>query len=151
MTEHTCGFQSREAEAEELFSGYLDDVLTQADRQRVRVRLESCAGCRQLVEELRTIRKNARETRFSKPAEADWPERPATKLSGFLRTSGWTLLGIWLILNLVLVFAHELVGGPGLVKVILGTSVLGWLLLLVSVLLDRVKDLKGDRYRSVSQ
>lgn len=151
MSDHTCGVEHPEAAADDLFSGYLDDVLTQADRQRVRVRLERCAACRQLVEELRTIRENARTTRFKAPKDALQAERPSSLLSSVLRSTGWLVLMVWLVLNIALIFFLDVADDAGFVRLIVGASLLGWTLLLTSVLVDRLRDRKTDRYRGVAR
>lgn len=151
MSDHTCGFEPSEADAEDLFSGYLDDALTQADRQKVRVRLESCAACRQLVEELRAIRENALTTRFKPPHDALEAERPRSLLSGVLRSTGWLVLIVWLVMNVALIFFLDIEDDAGFVRLIVGASLLGWTLLLASVLMDRLRDRRTDRYRGVAR
>ena len=151
MSDHTCGFQSPEAEAEDLFSGYLDDALTQADRQKVRIRLESCAACRTMVDELRAIRENALTTRFKPPSDALDGERPRSLLSGVLRSTGWLVLMLWLAMNIALIFFLDLEEDAGFVRLIVGASLLGWTLLLASVLVDRLRERKTDRYRGVAR
>ena len=42
--------------AESLISGYLDDVLCPRDQWRVQAHLQRCAGCRQLLRDLRKLR-----------------------------------------------------------------------------------------------
>lgn len=151
MSNHTCGFAPSEADAEDLFSGYLDDVLTQADRQKVRVRLESCSACRQLLDELRTIRENARTTRFRPPREAVAAERPRGLLSSVLRSTGWLVLIVWFVMNIALIFFLDIQEDAGFVRLIVGASLLGWTLLLASVLVDRIRERKTDRYRGVAR
>ena len=42
--------------AEELISGYLDEVICPNDRWRVQQHLQRCAGCRRLLRDLRELR-----------------------------------------------------------------------------------------------
>lgn len=151
MTDHTCGAEPSEIDAEDLFSGYLDDVLTQADGQKVRLRLDACAACRQLVDELRAIRENARTTRFKAPEDALEAERPRGLLSRVLRSTGWLVLIVWFVMNIALIFFLDLEDDGGFVRLIVGASLLGWGLLLASVLIDRLRERRTDRYRGVAR
>ena len=151
MSDQTSGGQPLTAEDEDLFTGYLDDVLTQADRQKVRVRLESSAESRRLMDELRAIRENARTTRFKPPADALKAERPRSLLSGVLRSTGWLVLMVWMAMNIALIFFLDIEDDVGFVRLIVGASLLGWTLLLASVLIDRLRERQSDRYRGVSR
>ncbi len=144
---HTCGLAPEVAEDEALFSGYIDQVLTQGDEQRVRVRLENCAACALMVEELRVIRENARTTRFVQP-DRQWDENPQSALSRALRTLGWASLGIWLVVNVIWLLRIKDITDNGLRWWFI-LSLVGWAALLISVLLDRLQSGSSDRYRGV--
>jgi anti-sigma factor RsiW len=135
---------------ESLLSGYLDGELTQADAQRVRLRLESDSAARALFEELQRIRAAARSTRLPVPADEEWNEAPRSRGSRWLRGSGWLL-----IVALALV-----AGGLGAWALATGDQewwqtllavggVAGPVLLLSSALADRLKVAGSDRYRRV--
>jgi len=138
--------------AEELLSGYLDRALTQADEQRVRLHLEDCAVCRTQVEELSKLREVTMGTRFVEPADEQWDERPRGVLSRLSRGAGWLVAVVWLVA----------VTGFTLWEV--ATSPEGWfekslffggatalVLLFVSVLVDRLRSMRTDRYRGVDK
>lgn len=148
MPEHTCGSETTKAEDEALFSGLIDGVLTQADEQRVRLRLEGCAACQLMVDELRAIRENAKSTEFVAPDEEEWDERPRSVTSSVLRSVGWILVVSWLLLNLVWLFRLDPMS-PGYQRILLAISLAGWAALLVSVLLDRLKRRPTDPYRRI--
>jgi anti-sigma factor RsiW len=137
---------------EALLSGYLDGELTQAEAQRVRLRLEEDAAARTLVDELGEIREAARSTRLPTPADDEWNEAPRSGVSRILRRSGWLLVILWVAALAGLVawgvatgpenwleraFTVGLIGGPAL--------------LLTSVFIDRIKVMKHDRYRRVKK
>ncbi|MEM7354388.1 MAG: zf-HC2 domain-containing protein [Acidobacteriota bacterium] len=135
---------------EELISGYLDGALPQVQAQRVRLHIEGCASCRALYDELRTLRETAMSTRFDAPADDEWPELPLTRPGRISRSLGWLVLMAWLVV----------VGGFSLWRLVTQSGdplelflMLGLpgalFLLFVSVLTDRVRDLKTDRYRGV--
>ena len=135
---------------ESLLSGYLDGALTQGETQRIRLHLEECASCRQQVEEMRTLREVALSTRFTAPPEDRWPELPKTRISRFSRFSGWLLVILWLVVVSGLALWRFLsnTGDPVEIFLVLGLPG-GFVLLFASVLLDRLRDLKTDRYRGI--
>lgn len=135
---------------ESLLSGYLDGELTQADSQRVRLRLESDPAARALFEEMHRIRAAARSTRLPLPVDEEWNEAPRTRGSRWLRGSGWLLV-------VGLALATAALGGWALVtadqewwQTALAVGfVAGPVLLLSSALVDRLKVAGRDRYRRV--
>jgi len=140
---------------EVLLSGYLDVALTQSDEQRVRLHLEDCPVCRGQVDEMRALRETTLGSRFRAPGDEEWREVPRTGGSRLSRRLGWTLVlagavglggaglyGAWLFLA---------ADGPWLPRAL---AVAGWGgggLLLLSVLLDRLRAMKTDRYREVQR
>lgn len=143
-----CGRRFDEA----LLSGYLDGALTQHERQQVSLHLEGCADCRAEVDDMTALRAAARGTAFAIPADDEWGELPRTASSRALRLGGWGLLLVWV----------AVVAGSGLVelmraavpaweRVAIAGIVAGFLLLLLSVLFDRLRELRTDRYRRVQK
>ncbi|MEM7050871.1 MAG: zf-HC2 domain-containing protein [Acidobacteriota bacterium] len=138
--------------AEEMLSGYLDGVLTQADRQQVRLHLEDCAHCRGLVEGMNALRATAANTAFLVPDDGQWNELPKSSGSRWLRTGGWTMLIAWAVavtafLGWQLATGHETLWQ----KLLVFGALAGGLFLFLSVLLDRLRTLPGDRYRRVQK
>ncbi len=135
---------------EELISGYLDGALPQVQSQKVRLHVEDCGACRNLLDELATLRETAMSTRFLSPADDEWPEVPRTVPSHFSRKLGWVVLGAWLlaVTGLALWRFFTQAGDPLEIFLALGLPG-GILLLFLSVLMDRLRDLKTDPYRGV--
>lgn len=135
---------------EELLSGYIDKALPHHQAQRVRIHIEDCATCRELYEQLTSMRQAALETQFILPGEDEWPELPKTRLSSMSRSMGWLLLTSWTLV--ITVYAlwrfFSQTGDPLEIFLVLGLPG-AFLLLFLSVLADRLKDLKTDRYRGV--
>jgi anti-sigma factor RsiW len=137
---------------EELLSGYVDRALSQGDRQLVELHLEDCAACRSLLAELGAMRQAARGTIFVVPADEQWRELPRTTSSRLLRLGGWGLLLAWLAAVTVLAVVElSRAGLPVWERLMVGGAVAGFLLLLLSVLLDRLHDMKTDRYQRVQR
>lgn len=148
MSGAPCGRRFDEA----LLSGYLDGALTQQERQQVSLHLETCTQCRAEVADLSSLRAAARGTAFAIPADDEWGELPRTAGTRALRFGGWTLILVWL----------AVVVGSGLVelmraavpaweRVAVAGVVAGLALLLLSVLLDRLRELRHDRYRRIQK
>lgn len=137
---------------EELLSGYLDRALPQAEAQKVRIRLEDDAELRALYEDLRTLRQTAGETEFVPAPEEGWPELPRTRSSRFSRSLGWLVMIAWFSVVTIYALWHffSQTGDPLEIFLVLGLPG-GFVLLFLSVLMDRVRDLKTDRYRGVQR
>jgi hypothetical protein len=137
---------------EELLSGFLDGALVQQDEQRVRVHIEGSAEARKLLVELRQMREAARDTKFVRPPDLQFSERPKSGVSRVSRFFGAQVVGVWSV-ALVGYISWEVVveEGPWIPKALLFGLFSGLVLLLLSVLLDRLRDAKDDRYRGVEK
>lgn len=137
---------------EELLSGRLDGELTQGEDQRVRIHLEDCAACRQTYEELCELREASMTTPFPSPPDEPWDERPRSAGSGLLRGAGWGLLIVWLVavtaFGLWQWLTHPATPWE---RFLAFAGVSGFALLFLSVLLDRLRAAKTDRYRRVEK
>ncbi len=143
----------RHEQIRSLLSAYLDEELTQADSQRVRLHLEDCAECREQLAQLERLKQLTGELVFPDPPEQEWEEVERRLSVRITRGVGWMLVcggavGL-LIYSLVMALLHW---RPPTVREILGGIVLvGALLLFFSVLRQRLLELPHDRYRRVKQ
>lgn len=137
---------------EELLSGYLDEELTQADEQRTRLHLERCAGCRAALAEMKAIREVAMTTKFTEPDSGEWGELPRGRASSAFRSLGWTVVVVWAAVTAGYA-AWGLATGPEdlAAKLLAFGGISGVALLLVSVLIDRVRAARTDRYLGVKR
>lgn len=133
---------------ESLLSGYVDGVLTQADRQRVEIEVSRSPAARAMLDQLQSIRAVARSTRFRIPEDRSWDERPRTRVSAWSRSVGWIVAGAWAI-GIVALGVIELLNRGGLTGTLMLGGLAGVALLFGSVLADRLRDLPHDRYRRV--
>lgn len=138
--------------APELLSGYLDGALTQGDEQRVRLHLEDCPLCRAELAELTSLREVTMSTEFPVPPDDQWDESPRGAVSRWSRRTGWLFVIVW-ALGVAAFVLYELATGPeGLLeKVLVFGGIFGFALLFLSILLDRLRALPGDRYREVKK
>ncbi|MDX1501902.1 MAG: zf-HC2 domain-containing protein [Thermoanaerobaculia bacterium] len=135
-----------------LLTGFLDAVLTQGDEQRVRLHLEECSTCRKEVEEMRSLRELTLSTRFRPPPDDGWDETPRGGVSRLSLRVGWAVLLIWLVGVFGFALGQVWSDADSLgERLLLFGGLLGGLLVLLSVLIDRLKSLKDDRYRRVKK
>lgn len=137
----------------EMLSAYLDRELPQASEQRVRLHLEECAECRQAHEEMLRVQQLTQSIRFPQPPEARMEELEKSLAVRAPRSAGWTLMlggfAAWLIYAIVMAVRNWRMPTAG--ELIAGAAVAGALLLLISVLTERLKQLPHDRYRGVKR
>jgi anti-sigma factor RsiW len=137
---------------EALISGYLDQELTQAADQRVRVHLEGCAHCSTLLDELKSMREVAMSTRFETPTDDQWNEAPSGGASLATRGLGWVMGVIWIVAVAAFGLWHAATGPESLLeKLLVFGGISAFALLFLSVLIDRIHRAKSDRYREVQK
>lgn len=134
-----------------LVSGYLDHELTQQEQQQVDVHLHDCADCRHVMQEMRELKKQM--------GTLSWPKSDLQVLSelehdAFARTSagiGWFIyiVGALVIAGMAItefITSDEATLGE---KLVTGLVILGPVLLLASVIRQRVMTYKNDKYNKV--
>ncbi len=133
-------------------SGYIDGELTQGEDQRVRLHLEDCAECRNATDELRRHKEATMTTKFQVPQDTQWDEAPRGPISRLLRNFGWLIVLVW---GVVLVGYGLWQATTDSTNLFGSIAIFGfWLaigLIFLSVLIDRLKTLKTDRYRRVEK
>ena len=136
---------------EALISGYLDGELTQAEAQRVRLHLEECADCRATADELAQLKEVTMSSEFKIPDDG-WDETPRGSASHLLRNAG-LLVGLAWLAGLTMWLIWELANDPeGLIGLLLvGGFLICAGLLLASVVIDRRRAMKNDKYRRVQK
>lgn len=144
---------TRHEEIQALLSAHLDRELTQADDQRVRIHLEDCADCRQALAELARVRELASDLRFASPPEGKMDELEKKVSVRAPRRLGWLLVIIGLA-GWTGYAAYLFVTDPAAAswqKLLTGAVVIGLVLLLASVLRQRLLEMPHDRYRGVKR
>jgi len=137
---------------ETMISGHLDGELTQAAEQKVRIHLEDCDHCRNVLGELRTLRETTMSTEFHKPDDSQWDEGPKSGISLIARGTGWIIAVVWAVFFAAYALWQFWQGSANLAERLLvfgGLSAL--VLLFTSVLLDRLRASRTDPYREVEK
>jgi hypothetical protein len=140
----------RKAQLQNL-SGYLDNELTQGDRQRVELHMESCADCRQSYEEMAQVRADVGQLSFGEISHEEWSGIMNDLSVRTSRGAGW-LLYIVGLLGLVGYGAYQFYRDdtvPALVKTFVAAILIGLLLLFISVLRQRIVSKRSDKYQDV--
>lgn len=136
---------------DEMLSGYLDGELTQGDRQRVDLHLESCSKCRGVYEELADLRQAVRKMSFGEISQEEWSKIMNDLPIRASRRAGWLLYVAGFLIvcgyGLYEFMADDSV--DAVIKTGIGALVVGSLLLFISVLRQRLIARKTDKYRGV--
>ncbi|MDJ0497351.1 MAG: zf-HC2 domain-containing protein [Acidimicrobiia bacterium] len=138
---------------EALLSGYLDGELTQGDRQRVRLHLEGCVECSSVIDELRNLREATMNTEFQVPEDTQWDETPRGPVSRLLHNVGWLTYGLWFVGVVAYVLWQVNTDSESVQwEALLGFGLLlGFVLIVLSALVDRLQTRKNDPYRKVKK
>ena len=140
-------------QVQKMLSAYLDNELTQADAQRVRIHLEDCEDCRSAFRQLQQLRRLTADMTFVDPQEDKMNElQQRLSVRAPLR-AGWAFLlaGVlgWIVYALFLLITNPPAMTPE--NLIVGAILVGLALLLVAAIRQRRLELPGDRYRGVKK
>lgn len=137
---------------EALISGYLDGELTQADDQNVRIHLEDCSHCRAIHQGLEDMREATMTTHFIKEPDRQWDEDPRGALSRTGFALGWLVAILWLVVTSGYALWQIWIDSGGwFEKTLVFSGLAAIALLFSSVVIDRYRTAKTDRYRKVEK
>ena len=143
--------QSRLNSKYELLSGYLDGELTQQEAQKVSLLLESEADYKQLHDEMASMRQEVQSLSLQE-SELEHLDRlfqePIAKTSRFF---GFALLAVSATIFTAFIMYSVFINAAisTIMKFAIGTISIGGLLLLFSVLRQRLINSKNDKYKRV--
>lgn len=142
--------EAYEAKFEKL-SGYLDGELTQQEAQKVGLLIETDADYKQLYDELSAMRVEVQSLSLQEQELEHLDKLFQEPVAKTTRIFGLALIAITSVviigLTLYLIFTHPELGM--LEKSLVGMLGGGTLLLLISVIRQRLISLKKDKYRGV--
>lgn len=140
-------------EIRQMLSAYLDGELTQVSAQRVRVHLEDCGECRRAFDEMARLQAMTKELAFAEPPEARMKELEKSLSVQAPRRLGWVFIIAgtiaWLLYGVVMYVRHW--RPPTLEELIASAVVIGFVLLFVSVVVERLRQLPHDKYRRIEK
>ena len=134
-----------------LLMGLIDQELSPEEASEVNKHLHRCERCREEYEQLQETCNKIESISIKEPEdkilEKLWrsPYSRISKISGFLLVLfGWISLIVYTLVEWIL---H---GSQGLFhKITIGAIILGFLVLLASVIRERIKGYKSDPYKEV--
>ena len=138
-------------EIEVLLSGYLDGELTQQERQKVGVYLERDERYREILAELERVKTETERLHYEEPSSGDWKTMEKSLVQDVSRGLGWIILSIWAV-SLTSYGLWELAAAPDeplTGKLLVFGFFLGVALLFCSVLTQRMRESRTDKYKGV--
>jgi len=141
------------ADIEVYLSGYLDGELPDAEKTRIESHLETCASCREVLKQLRKIRQETEAMNYVEPSTQEWRRIEKGIFATMSRGLGWIVLVVWSVVTSVYA-CFEYFSSPAeplSQKILAFAFFLGLGLLFLSVLSERIRDSRTDRYKGVER
>jgi predicted anti-sigma-YlaC factor YlaD len=140
-----------------LLSAYLDGELKEEERRRVEAHIGECADCRKEYHEMVRLEEVMEGMKIKEPPEEAWKTYSEAVYNRIERGIGWILLSIGAMI--VLFFAgYSMVRGliqdptiPLIVKAGILAGLGGIVILLVSVVRERLFVSKRERYKEIEK
>jgi hypothetical protein len=138
-----------------MISGYLDGELTQGDRQKVELILDDCQTCQENLKEMKQLRQHVGGITYTKMTESE-----KNRMSGEVTGSVGASVGQILILGGFVVLygrgifylLRDLIengDAPAFIRIGVPALFLGLGVLFFTVLFQRIRASKTDRYKNV--
>lgn len=138
-----------------LLMGYLDEELSEAEKNRLEEHLKECSACTAELEEFRKLKRITDEVTLVEPEDKIWRVYWSNVYNRAERCLGWILFSVAAILLLIyggFKCIEQICQDPTvsiLLKIGLLVMIAGLSILLVSVLRERLYFYKKDRYKDV--
>ena len=150
------GYQDHQ-EIKELISSYVDGELSEAQKKSVENHLKECPECQKEFEEMRELEEVMGQMELKKPPKETWQVYWSSVYNRMERSIGWILFSIGAII-LLFFGGYKAVEGiiqdqttPLLLKVGILVAMAGLVVLLVSLLRERLFVRKRERYKEVEK
>lgn len=136
-----------------LIMGYIDDELSQAEKMKLEAHLKTCAACKQSLAEYKKLKEVSSTMRFKEPNDALWDKQWQRITNKLTRSISWLLIivGIVIIVGFAIYQFIQNPGVEGIVRVGIFALFIGFFLLLISLILERIKEYKTDRYKEIDK
>ncbi|MEW5807620.1 MAG: zf-HC2 domain-containing protein [Acidobacteriota bacterium] len=139
--------------AEDQLSAYIDGELSDRERMELESHLQTCKNCRKELEEHMKIKKISSSIKFAEPPKEMMDNYWTSISAGISRGTGWTLFLIGTVILIAYAIYQFVIDRSidAFIKTTVAAVVIGIVMLFVSVLIERLRDLKTDRYRGVEK
>lgn len=140
-----------------LLMGLIDGELDEEQRDKIESHLSFCSQCRREINEFRNLEEVAEQMNFIQPEEAAWEAYWAGIYNRIERKLAWILVSLGTIL-LLGYGGYKLLEGmlfdssiPVMVRVGVSALILGFIVLSISIVRERMTLIKTDKYTEVQQ
>lgn len=132
-------------------SGYLDRELPQQQRQKVEFHLEGCLRCQEILQQLRQAKTSTEQMVLEMPSGEEWTDLQNHILGRASRRAGWLILTVWAaMVSAYSAYWYATNSQVNLVeKVVVFGLITGIGLLFFSVLSERLRESRTDRYKGI--
>ena len=135
-----------------MITGYMDGELSAEQRQQMESHLQSCSGCKEELEKLQQLKEDLAMAKLKEPSDIELAQYWSSVYNRLERGIGWILFSVGAIIVLCyggFKLVEEIIKDPEIVplfKVGIVALVFGVAILLVSVLRERLRVRKVDKY-----
>jgi len=136
-----------------LLTGYIDGELKGSDLKRVEEHLAECPHCQKLVRDYQRLKEVTAEMKFKDPPQERWDRYWQRVCQRITRGLGWVLFVVGAV-AVVGFGIYEFATDPAveaLQKLIVFAIFVGLGLLLISVIWERIKASKTDKYKEIER
>ncbi len=137
----------------ELLSAYLDGELPQQEAQQVSVHLRRCTECREIMEDFRRMQAQIRDLPQAEPDREQWGNLMNRATMRTSRGLGW-ILGVGGVALLAGYGLYSFTRDPSvdtLERIGVWAMLGGGVLLFATVLVERLRAHRSDRYKDIEQ
>lgn len=134
-----------------LLTGLLDDELTEEEKSDVNQHLIRCESCRQEYEDLVDSDTILKKISFQEPGDVIMEKIWKSPYSTFLKNSGlFFIIAGWFVLILFALYQIIFIEDePIIPRIATAAMIIGFFMLLFSVIRERFKTYKNDPYKEV--
>jgi len=136
-----------------LLTGYIDGELKGSDLKKVEGHLAECPRCQKLVGDYQRLKEVTAKMKFKEPPQEIWDSYWQRVFQQITRGLGWVLFVVGAV-AIAGFGVYEFATDPAveaLQKLIVFAIFVGLGLLLISVIWERVKASKADKYKEVER
>ena len=135
-----------------LITGYVDGELSEDQKQQLETHLQGCAGCKEELDKLRQLKEDLAMVKLKEPSDLELQQYWSGVYNRLERGIGWILFSVGAIIVLCyggFKLIEEVIKDPSvglLLKIGLVALVFGIVILFVSILRERLRVRKVDKY-----
>jgi len=134
-----------------LIMGYIDGELTPEEKSKLEAHLKECFKCQQSLADYKKLREVSSKMRFKEPDKDIWDKQWQRIGNRLTKGIGWILLmvGIAIVAGFAIYQFIQEPGVEAVVKIGIFALFVGLILLLISVIFERVKEYKTEKYKEI--